>query len=156
MKLTPLINESRYVVEESGRIFDLRRQRYVNPHALRTGHRVIVLETEHGKKHTYLLNKVIWWHFNNEVAGRSHAIVHLDGDHSNCALSNLKLVTRSQMLNEYTRAFNYSEEVTCPKCQARAPLSPKMKYHLKTCQGGPSALSQRGSLAKKYKQTQSI
>lgn len=126
------IEWGRYKISPDGTIYDLKLKKNVTHQVLNKGHIAVNLRNPSNIRRTYLLNKVMFFYFNGEIIDRKHVIHHKDKDLSNCAIDNLEVITRTQLLLDSHKEYPMGY---CEKCGTHAPLSPKMKYHKRICDG---------------------
>lgn len=148
----PTLKAGRYEITEDGRIYDTQRSRYKKVSKMGNGTYNVTLLDGSNKQHTYLLPKLIFYAFTGQTPARNEVIDHIDGDKSNCSISNLRLISRSELMNKVW-ANRRMRIVKCNRCGAQAPYSPRFVYHLKHCNGKIGILKY-GSKSKLLKQKQ--
>lgn len=79
-------------------------------------------------------HKHVWlWECENGLVPKGHVVVFVDGDKSKCALENLMLVTRAELLSMNLHGYKNTPEALKPSVFALAKL--EAKAGIRTCPG---------------------
>lgn len=87
--VSPLLFDNDYLATETGYIYSLKTNRILRG-SYRNGYRRVCIDSK-----TYSVHKLIWETFNGEIP-EGMAIDHIDGQHDNNSLDNLRMVNQSQ------------------------------------------------------------